>query len=176
MFLSEGIDGIIIPYTGAATILKNPVFFGANTSTPGSFNGGFSLSDFGGPGSFSGTTRNGVACVILQATYGNFISESDNMLNLVTGVLSSVTSQFGSFSGPTPTGAPLAQAIATTFPCYPKESPCKLNRQKNGLEQCAPGTDTYGALNSAKAPFRLDKPETGTVAENPYPVPVPYPA
>jgi hypothetical protein len=176
MFLSEGIDGIITLYTGAASILKNPILFGANTGSPGSFAGGYGLSDFGGPGSFGGTTRNGVACAILQATYGNFISEFSNILNSVTGALGSVTSAFGSFGCPTPSGAPPAQAIATSFPGYPKKSPCTLNRQQNGLEQCAPGTNTYAAMNSAKVPFCLNNPKVGTAAGNPYPVPVPYPA
>jgi hypothetical protein len=176
MFLSEGIDGIITLYSGAAAILKNPVLFGANTGPGGSFAGGYSLSDFGGSGSFGGTTRNGVACAILQATYGNFVSEFGNVLNLVASSLNSVTSVFGSFGCPTPVGAPPAQAVTTTFPGYPKKSPCTLNRQQNGLNQCAPDTNTYGTMNSAKVPFCLNNPKVGTVAGNPYPVPVPYPA
>jgi hypothetical protein len=195
MFLSEGIDGtrylprnyffshadfdtigIITLYSGAAAILKDPILFGANTGTGDSFNGGFSLTDFGGQGSFGGTTRNGVACALLQAVYGNFISEFGNILNTVVSAFNPVASVFGSYGCPTPTGAPPAQAIATTFPGYPKPSPCTLNRQQNGLDQCAPDTNTYGAMNSNKVPFCLNSPTVGTVAGNPYPVPVPFPS
>ncbi|KAF2127760.1 hypothetical protein P153DRAFT_320228 [Dothidotthia symphoricarpi CBS 119687] len=170
MFLSEGIDGIITLYTGAAAILKNPLLFGANTGTAGSFNGSFGLADFGG------TTRNGVACQIEQAVYGNFISEFGNVLSTISSAFNTITAAFGSFGCPTPSGAPPSQAIATNYPGYPKPSPCKLNRMQNGFDQCAPGTNTYGATNSKKVPFCLKNPTTGTVAGNPYPVPVPYPA
>ncbi|KAH0044505.1 hypothetical protein KCU78_g379, partial [Aureobasidium melanogenum] len=44
MFLSEGIDGIITFYSGIAEILGEPELFGANTGTPGDFNGQESLS------------------------------------------------------------------------------------------------------------------------------------
>jgi hypothetical protein len=176
MFLSEGIDGIITLYTGAASILKNPLLFGANFGTAGNFSGAFGLSQFGGTGSFGGTTRNGVACALQQAVYGNFISEFGNVLQSIQGAVNAVTAAFGSFGCPTPTGAPPAQAIATTFPQYPKPSPCTLNKQQNGLDQCAPGTNTYGAFNTKKVPLCLNSPKVGTVAGNPYPVPVPYPA
>jgi hypothetical protein len=155
MFLTEGVDGIITLYTGAAAILKNPLLFGANTGSPGAFDDGFGLSQFGGSGSYGGTTRNGVACAIQQVVYGNFVSEFSNILNSVVGSLSAVNSIFGSFGCPTPTGAPPAQAFATTFPGYPKPSPCTLSRQQNGFDQCAAGTNTYGAMNLNKIPFCL---------------------
>jgi hypothetical protein len=176
MFLSEGIDGINTLYTGAASILKDPLLFGANTGSPGAFTGAYGLSQFGGSGSFGGTTRNGVACALQQGVYGNFISEFSNVLNSITGSLSAVTNVFGQFGCPTPNGAPPAQAIAASYPGYPKPSPCTLNRHQNGLDQCAPDTNTYGAFNSQKVPFCLNSPKVGTVASNPYPVPVPYPA
>jgi hypothetical protein len=176
MFLSEGIDGIITLYAGAASILKDPLLFGASTGPGGSFTPTSDLSQFGGPGPLGGTTRNGVACAIEQAVYGNFISEFSNVLNSITGSFGAITNAFGQFGCPTPTGAPPAQAIATTFPGYPKPSPCTLNRQQNGLDQCAPDTNTYGAMNSQKVPFCLNNPTVGSVASNPYPVPVPYPA
>lgn len=176
MFLSEGIDGIITLYTGAASILGQPLLFGANTGSGGSFTGSFGLAQFGGSGNYGGTTRNGVACALLQFTYGNFISEFGNVLNAVTSALSPLLNAFGAYGCPTPTGAPPAEAIATTFPGYPKPSPCTLNRQQNGRDQCAPDTNTYGAFNSAKVPFCLNSPTVGTPAQNPYPVPVPYPS
>ncbi|UPX20943.1 Unspecific peroxygenase [Ascochyta rabiei] len=176
MLLSEGIDGIITLYTGAAAQMKNPILFGANTGSGNSFKGGYGLSDFGGKGTFGGTTRKGVACAIQQAVYGNFISEFGNVLNSIIGAVKAVNAAFGSFGCPTPTGAPPSQAIATTFPGYPKPSPCTLNRMQNGLDQCAAGTNTYGGMNSQKIPFCLNSPKAGTVAGNPYPVPVPYPS
>jgi hypothetical protein len=168
MLLSEGIDGIISLYTGAASILQDPLLFGANTGSPNSFTGARGLNSFGG------TSRKGVACALQQAVYGNFVSQFSNLLNTVVNSLGLVTDQFGSFGCPTPTGAPPAQAIATDFPAYPKPSPCTLNRQQNGLDQCAPATNTYGAFNADKVPFCLNNPKRGTVAGNPKPVPVPY--
>lgn len=176
MLLSEGIDGIITLYSGAAAQMGNPILFGANTGSGGAFAGGYGLSDFGGKGTFGGTTRKGVACAIQQAVYGNFVSEFGNVLNSIVGALSAINSAFGSFGCPTPTGAPPAQAITTTFPGYPKPSPCTLNRMQNGFDQCAAGTNTYGDFNTNKVPFCLNSPKVGTVASNPYPVPVPYPS
>jgi hypothetical protein len=176
MLLSEGIDGIVTLYTGAAAQLKNPLLFGANTGSGGAFAGGYGLSQFSGTGSFGGTARKGVACAIQQAVYGNFISEFGNLLNIIAGALNAVTAAFGSFSCPTPSGASPSQAITTTFPGYPEPRPCTLNRQQNSFDQCVAGTNTYGATNSQKVPFCLNNPKTGTVASNPYPVPVPYPS
>ena len=176
LLLSEGIDGIITLYTGAAAQLKNPLLFGANTGSGGAFAGGYGLSDFGGKGTYGGTTKKGVACAIQQAVYGNFISEFGNVLNSIVGAVNSVNAAFGSFGCPTPTGAPASQAIATTFPGYPKPSPCTLNKMQNGVDQCAAGTNTYGDFNTNMVPFCLNNPKIGTVASNPYPVPVPYPS
>lgn len=176
MLLSEGIDGIITLYSGAAAQMGNPVLFGANTGSGGAFAGGYGLSDFGGKGTYGGTTKKGVACAIQQAVYGNFISEFGNILNSIVSALNPVNSAFGSFGCPTPTGAPPSQAIATTFPGYPKPKPCTLNKMQNGVDQCAAGTNTYGDFNTNKVPFCLNSPKVGSAASNPYPVPVPYPS
>ncbi|KAF3043732.1 hypothetical protein E8E12_009043 [Didymella heteroderae] len=135
--------------------MGNPILFGANTGSGAAFADGYGLSDFGGKGTYGGTTRNGIACAIQQAVYGNFVSGFENVLNSIFGDLSAVNSAFGSFSCPTPTGAPPAQAIATTFPGRPKPT----------------GTNTYGDFNTKKVPFCLNSPKVGTVGSNPYPVP-----
>ncbi|MCJ1456615.1 hypothetical protein MMC28_006977 [Mycoblastus sanguinarius] len=172
MFLSEGIDGIITLYTGAAATLGQPLLFGANTGTPGSFTGGFSLSQFGGSGSYGGTTVNGVACAIEESVYGNFISEFSAIINTGASVLSTFETPFGEFGCPVPSGSPAVEADAPTYPGYPKPQPCKLNPQQNGFSQCAPDTNTYGRFNTQKVPFCLNNPTTPAPISNPYPVPL----
>ena len=175
LFLTEGADAIITLYNGAAAILRQPLLFGANTGTPGAFTGSFGLSQFGGPGSYGGTTRNGFACALEGAAYGSFISEFSSVLNIAASTLNSIAAVFGSdFSCPVPSGAPPFEATAPTYPGYPKPSPCTLNRQQNHVDQCAPDTNTYGRFNSKSTPYCLNNPKVAAPQSNPYPVPVPY--
>ena len=108
-----------------------PLLFGTNTGSPGTFTGGLSLSQFGGSGSYGGTTVNSVACAIEAAVYGNFISEFNGILNAGTSTLSTVELSFGQFGCPVPSGAPAVEADALTYPGYPKPQPRKLNPQQN---------------------------------------------
>ncbi|CAD0015984.1 unnamed protein product [Aureobasidium pullulans] len=170
MFLSEGIDGIITLYTGVAAILGQPDLFGANTGTAGDFNGQQSLASFAGSGNYGGTTVNGTICALEGALYGDFVSEFSNVLSTAVGALNTVTSLFGQYGCPVPSGAPAAQG-ATTFPGYPKPSPCTLNRMQNGLDQCAPDTNTYDRFNSKSVPFCLNSPSKVAASSNPLPVP-----
>ena len=172
MFLSEGVEGIITLYVGAAATLGQPQLFGANTGSPGAFTGAFSLSDFGGKGPYGGTTVNGVACAIEGAVYGNFLTEFSGILNAGTAVASALAKPFGEFGCPVPSGAPAVEATARTYPGYPKPQPCKLNKMQNGLDQCAPDTNTYGRFNTAKTPFCLNAPKVASPASNPLPVPI----
>lgn len=149
-----------------------PLLFGANTGTAGSFTGGFSLSQFGGSGSYGGTTVKGVACAIEESVYGNFVSEFSAILNIGTSTLNAFETSFGQFGCPVPSGAPAVEADAPTYPGYPKPQPCKLNAQQNGFAQCAPDTNTYGRFNTAKVPFCLNSPTVAAPAGNPYPVPL----
>lgn len=118
MFLSEGIEGIIALYTGAAATLGQPMLFGANTGSPGAFTGAFSLSDFGGKGNHGGTTVNGVACAIEASVYGNFISEFSGVLNAGVAAFNALAQPFGEFQCPVPKGAPAVEATAPTYPGY----------------------------------------------------------
>ncbi|THW15839.1 Cloroperoxidase [Aureobasidium pullulans] len=170
MFLSEGIDGIITLYTGVAAILGQPDLFGANTGTAGDFNGQQSLASFAGSGNYGGTTVNGTICALEGALYGDFVNEFSNVLSTAVGALNTVTSLFGQYGCPVPSGAPAAQG-ATTFPGYPKPSPCTLNRMQNGLDQCAPDTNTYDRFNSKSVPFCLNSPSKVAASSNPLPVP-----
>lgn len=154
------------------TLPGQPLLFGANTGTPGDFTGGFSLSQFGGSGSYGGTTVNGVACAIEEAVYGNFISEFSAILNIGTSTISTFASPFGQFGCPVPSGSSAVEADAPTYPGYPKPQPCKLNPQQNGFAQCAPDTNTYGRFNTGKVPFCLNSPTVAAPASNPYPVPL----
>ena len=172
MFLSEGVDGIISLITGASAILGQPLLFGANTGKAGAFTGSFDLAQFGGPGNYGGTTVNGVACAIEGATYGSFISEFSAILNTATSLLSTVDAAFGSFGCPVPSGVPPQEATAPTYPGYPKPSPCTLNREQNGLDQCAPDTNTYGLFNSHSTPYCLNNPRVAAPLSNPFPVPI----
>jgi hypothetical protein len=170
MFLSEGIDGIITMYSGIAEILGEPELFGANTGTAGDFNGQTSLSSFGGNGNYGGTTVNGTICALEETLYANFVNEFSNVLSTAVGALNTVTSVFGSYGCPVPSGAPAAQAD-TTFPGYPKPSPCTLNRMENGLDQCSPDTNTYDRFNSKSVPFCLNSPSKVAASSNPLPAP-----
>ncbi|KAL8685720.1 MAG: hypothetical protein Q9218_007584 [Villophora microphyllina] len=170
MFLTEGIQAIITLYAGAAAILGQPLLFGANTGTPGSFTGAFSLSQFSGSGNNPPTVK-GVACAIEGALYGNFISEFSAILN--AGATASQFEQpFGEFGCPVPSGAPPQEATAKTYPGYPKPQPCKLNKMQNGYGQCAPDTNTYAGFNTGKVPFCLNNPTTAAPGSNPLPVPL----
>lgn len=170
MTLGEGIDGILTLYTGAAAILGDPLLFGANTGQAGHFTGAFSLDQFGGPGSDDGTTINGVACAIEESIYGNFVSEFSGILNVGTATINEFAAPFAQFGCPVPTGAPAVEADAPTYPGYPKPQPCKLNKMQNGLDQCAPDTNTYAEFNTAKVPFCLNNPTVAAPASNPFPV------
>lgn len=170
MFLSEGIDGIITFYSGIAEILGEPELFGANTGTPGDFNGLESLSSYGGSGNYGGTTVNGTICALEETLYANFINEFSSILSTAVSALNTVTSIFGQYGCPVPSGAPAAQAD-TTFPGYPKPSPCTLNRMENGLDQCSPDTNTYDRFNSKSVPFCLNSPAKAPASSNPLPVP-----
>ncbi|KAK6001632.1 hypothetical protein QM012_002122 [Aureobasidium pullulans] len=170
MFLSEGVDGIITFYSGIAEILGQPELFGANTGTAGDFNGQASLSSYGGNGNYGGTTVNGTICALEETLYANFINEFSNVLSTAVGALDTVTSIFGQYGCPVPSGAPAAQAD-TTFPGYPKPSPCTLNRMENGLDQCSPDTNTYDRFNSKSVPFCLNSPVKVAASSNPLPVP-----
>lgn len=171
MFLSEGIDGIITLYSGAATILGQPNLFGFNTGTAGDFNGQQSLSSFGGSGNYGGTTVNGTICALYSALYADFVSEFSSVLNLAQGALDTVTAPvFGKYGCPVPSGAPAAEA-ETAAPGYPKPSPCKLNRMQNGVDQCSPDTNTYDLFNSKSVPYCLNSPVKAAAVANPLPVP-----
>lgn len=176
MFLSEGIDGIITLYSGAAALLGDPVLFGANLGSPGAFAGGFSLTDFGGTGNYGGYSINGTACALEGALYANFVNEFQSVLNTAVSAVNTVTSIFGSAYGcPVPSAA-AAEADApytgnSSYPGYPKPQPCTLNRMENGLDQCAPDTNTYDLFNTAKTPFCLNSPKTAAASANPLPVP-----
>ncbi|KAG6994217.1 hypothetical protein G7Y79_00046g082680 [Physcia stellaris] len=172
MFLTEGIQGIITLYAGAAAILGQPLLFGANTGTPGSFTGSFSLAQWAGSGNYGGTTVKGVACALEGAVYGNFVSEFSNILNAGTAAVSALEVPFGQYGCPVPTGAPPQEATAKTYPGYPKPQPCKLNKMQNGYSQCAPDTNTYASFNTPKVPFCLNNPVTAAPASNPLPVPL----
>ena len=172
MFLSEGVQGIITLTVGASITLGQPDLFGANTGTAGQFTGSFSLAQFGGSGNYGGTTVNGIACAIEASIYGNFISEFSGILNAGTSAINNaLQTPFGEFSCPVPTGSPAVEADAPTYPGYPKPQPCKLNKQQNGLNQCAPDTNTYALFNTAKVPFCLNSPTVASPASNPMPMP-----
>ena len=171
LFLTEGIDAIITLYTGAAAILGQPLLFGANTGSPGAFTGSFGLAQFGGSGNYGGTTVKGVACAIEEATYGNFISEFSSVLNLATSTINAVAGSFAQYGCPVPSGAPAVEADAPTYPGYPKPSPCTLNKQQNGVNQCAPDTYTYGRFNTQSKPFCLNNPTVAAPLSNPFPIP-----
>jgi len=127
-------------YSGAAAILGQPLLFGANTGTPGAFTGASGLSQ---PG--TNTTRNGVACAIEQGIYGNFISEFSSILNTATSTINTITGYFGQeFGCPIPSSDSALAAANSGYPGYPKPSPCTLNKMQNGVNQCAPDTNTYG--------------------------------
>ncbi|KAI4724524.1 Cloroperoxidase [Aureobasidium sp. EXF-10728] len=170
MFLSEGVDGIITMYSGIAEILGEPDLFGFNTGTAGDFNGQMSLSSYGGNGNYGGTTVNGTICALEETLYANFVNEFNNVLSTAVGALSTVTSIFGNYGCPVPSGAPAAEAD-TTAPGYPKPSPCTLNRMENGLDQCSPDTNTYDRFNSKSIPFCLNSPSKAAAISNPLPVP-----
>ncbi|KAL8824512.1 MAG: hypothetical protein Q9170_008130 [Blastenia crenularia] len=171
LFLTEGIQAIITLYVGAAAILGQPMLFGANTGSPGSFTGSFSLSQFGGSGNYGGTTVKGVACAIEGAVYGNFISEFSGILNTGAAVVNNFEGSFAQYGCPVPSGAPAVEATAPTYPGYPKPQPCKLNKMQNGYSQCAPDTNTYASFNTGKVPFCLNSPMTAAPGSNPLPVP-----
>jgi hypothetical protein len=170
MFLSEGIDGIITMYSGIAEILGEPELFGANTGTAGDFNGQTSLSSFAGSGNYGGTTVNGTICALEETLYANFVNEFSSVLSTAVGALNTVTSVFGVYECPVPSGSPAAEAD-TTFPGYPKSSPCSLNRMENGVDQCSPDTNTYDRFNSKSVPFCLNSPSKVAASSNPLPVP-----
>lgn len=164
--------GIITLYSGAATILGEPQLFGANTGTPNSFTGAYGLSDFGGSGNYGGTTVKGVACALEQATYADFISEFSNILNTATAVINTLSNGFLTEYGcPVPSGASAEAAAPTGYAQYPSPSPCTLNKMQLSVDQCAPDTNTYGRMNSAKVPFCLNSPEVASPLANPLPVP-----
>ena len=171
MFLTEGIQGIVTLFAGASIILKQPMLFGANTGTAGQFTGSFSLAQFGGSGDYGGTTIKGLACALEESIYGNFISEFSAILNVGASAVNAFTSPFSQYGCPVPTGAPAVEADAPTYPAYPKPQPCKLNKQQNGKDQCAPDTNTYALFNSAKVPFCLNNPTVTAPSSNPLPVP-----
>ncbi|CAD0096303.1 unnamed protein product [Aureobasidium vineae] len=170
MFLSEGVDGIITMYSGIAEILGEPELFGFNTGTAGDFNGQMSLSSYGGSGNYGGTTVNGTICALEETLYANFVNEFNSVLSTAVGALGTVTSIFGNYGCPVPSGAPAAQAD-TTAPGYPKPSPCTLNRMENGLDQCSPDTNTYDRFNSKSVPFCLNSPSKVAASSNPLPAP-----
>lgn len=172
MTLAEGIDGIITLYTGAAAILGDPLLFGANTGKAGQFTGSFSLAQFGGSGSYGGTTINGVACAIEESIYGNFISEFSTILSITTAEVDEFAAPFAQFGCPVPTGAPAVEADAPAYPAYPKPKPCTLNKMQNGVDQCAPDTNTYARFNTGKVPFCLNNPTVAAPGSNPLPVPL----
>ena len=118
MFLTEGVQGIITLYVGTAIKLGQPQLFGANTGSPGSFTGGFSLSDWAGSGNYGGTTVKGVACALEGAVYGNFISEFSAILNAgqQSAALSALEQPFKQYGCPVPSGAPPQEATAKTYP------------------------------------------------------------
>lgn len=166
MFLSEGVAGIISLYSGAAIILEDPLLFGASTGSPGAFTGSFSLTSFGG------TTVNGVACAIEQAIYGDFISEFSSILNTVSSTINAIAGYFGEeFGCPLPSGAPAFEAAASSYPGYPKPSPCTLNKMQNGYNQCAPDTNTYARFNTKQQPFCENSPVVASPLSNPLPAP-----
>lgn len=137
----------------------------------GAFTGSFSLSQFGGSGSYGGTTLKGVACAIEEAIYGNFISEFSGIINIGASTISSISSAFAQYGCPVPSGSPAVEADAPTYPGYPKPQPCTLNKQQNGLDQCAPDTNTYARFNTPKTPYCLNNPTIASPASNPFPVP-----
>ncbi|KAH0046470.1 Cloroperoxidase, partial [Aureobasidium melanogenum] len=64
-----------------------PELFGANTGTPGDFNGQESLSSYGGSGNYGGTTVNGTICALEETLYANFVNEFSNILSTAVAVL-----------------------------------------------------------------------------------------
>jgi hypothetical protein len=165
MFLSEGIDGIFTLYAGAAAQLGDPLLFGANLGKPGAFTDPFGLAQAGGG------TKQGFTCFLEQAFYGNFISEFGNLVNPPIALLNQILG-LGFAACPVPTGAPAVMAAAPSYPGYPKPKPCTLNRMQNGVDQCAPDTNTYGGANTNKVPYCLNGPLTDGSLNNPYPVPL----
>ena len=148
------------------------LIFGANSGSPGAFTGGFSLSQFGGSGSYDGTTVNGVSCAIEDAVYGNLVSEYSVILNIGTSTLNGIETPFAQFGCPVPTGSPAVEADAPTYPGYPKPQPCKLDPQQNGVAQCAPATNTHDRFNSESVPFCLNSPNVAAPASNPHSEPI----
>jgi hypothetical protein len=98
------------------------------------------------------------------------VSEFSTLVNPAIALLNEIEGE-GFAACPTPTGAPEVMADAPSYPAYPKPSPCTLNRMQNGLDQCAPDTNTYGRTNAAKVPYCLNSPKAASAASNPYPVP-----
>jgi hypothetical protein len=166
MFLSEGIDGIVTLYQGAAELLGNEDLFGANVGSPGAFTGAFGLKQVA-----TGGTKQGFLCFLEQAIYGNFVSEFSGLINPGIALVNQL---FNGTSGicPTPTGAPAVMAAAPKYPGYPKPAPCTLNKMQNGVNQCAPDTNTYGRTNSAKQPYCLNNPVKAATSSNPIPIPI----